>query len=145
MRKSSSIVLFFFFFCSIINPVFAVNKCGDIWPPESIPGTSCGDGVIDLLDYYEAIDIFLGFVVPTPCQLQNGNIPDGKPPNCSNCEGNGIFDLQDALVIADKAAGVDNCCDYCFDGDLDEDNIPDDGDGNGIPGDNVCTGGKRQN
>jgi hypothetical protein len=139
------IIVVFIIVCSITNSVFSMEECGDIWPPESSPGMSCGDGVVDLFDYHEAIDIHLGLVTPTPCQLQQGDVPNGKPPNCSECEGNGIINLSDALVIDEKVAGVDNCCNYCFDGDLDHDAIPDDGDGNGTPGDNPCTGGETYN
>ena len=49
------------------------------------------------------------------------------------------------MIISEKRAGEENCCDYCFDGDLDDDGILDDGDGNGTPGDIPCTGGKTQN
>ena len=100
------------------------RTCGDIYPQDCIGGTCgaktcCGDGVIDLFDILEAVDIILGLQVATPCQLFNGDVPNGMPPYCGNppgtpnCQGDGDIDIFDVLVMIDKALGKMNCCDYC--------------------------------
>jgi hypothetical protein len=97
------------------------GPCGDVWPSESVPGANdCGDGAVDLFDVLEAMDIADGEIDPTPCQLLNGNVPNGRPPDCGNhsgepnCEVNGGIDIFDVLVIIDKANGNENCCDFCY-------------------------------
>ncbi len=47
----------------------------------------CGDGVIDLFDILEMVDIILGLVEPTPCQVDNGDVPNGMPPYCGSPAG----------------------------------------------------------
>ena len=97
--------------------------CGDIYPQDCIggecAGTVCGDGVVDLFDILEAIDIILGLQDPTICQINNADVPNGMPPYCGNppgdpnCETDGDVDIFDVLVMIDKALGKVNCCDYC--------------------------------
>ena len=123
------------------------KTCGDIYPQDCIGGPcggdlACGDGVVDLFDILEAIDIILGLQVPTCCQLDNGDVPNGMPPycgepagtpNCSNTadlDGLGACDPEDiatyidrisifdVLVMIDKALGKTNCCDYCLFGNI---------------------------
>ena len=104
------------------------RTCGDIYPQDCIGGpcadTVCGDGVVDLFDILEAIDIILGLQTPTICQLENGDVPNGMPPYCGspagtpNCEGDGDVDIFDVLVMIDKALGKANCCDYCLFGQI---------------------------
>ena len=75
MQKLSILIRAFLCFMLHDKRCLCSDECGDIWPPETIPGIDCGDGVIDLFDYYEAVDIHLGLVTPTPCQLQRGDMP----------------------------------------------------------------------
>jgi hypothetical protein len=100
------------------------KTCGDIYPQNCVGGPCvdeqvCGDGVVDLFDILEAIDIILGLQVPTPCQIDNLDAPNGMPPYCGNppgdpnCETDGDIVIFDVLVIIDKALGKVNCCDYC--------------------------------
>ncbi len=101
------------------------TTCGDIYPQDCIGGTCgaltcCGDGVIDLFDILEAVDIILNLQIATDCQLANGDVPNGMPPYCGNppgtpnCQGDGDIDIFDVLVMIDKALGKMNCCDYCL-------------------------------
>jgi hypothetical protein len=105
------------------------TTCGDIYPQDCIGGTCgaltcCGDGVIDLFDILEAVDIILNLQVATACQLANGDVPNGMPPYCGNppgtpnCQGDGDIDIFDVLVMIDKALGKMNCCDYCLYGNI---------------------------
>jgi hypothetical protein len=105
------------------------RTCGDIYPQDCIGGTCgaptcCGDGVIDLFDILEAVDIILNLQTATACQLGNGDVPNGMPPYCGNpsgtpnCESDGDIDILDVLVIIDKALGKMNCCDYCLFGQI---------------------------
>ena len=95
--------------------------CGDIYPQDCYECTSCGDGVVDLFDILEAVDILLGKQTATACQELHGDVPNGMPPYCGdpagvnppNCETDGEITLGDVLVIIDKALGKMNCCDYC--------------------------------
>lgn len=104
------------------KPSLAMQGCGDIYPHDSSPGAmDCGDGSVDLFDIQEGIDIFLGKVVPSNCQLIQGDIPNGMPPShCGNpagnpnCETDGDIDTFDVLVMVDMALGKANCCDQCF-------------------------------
>ncbi len=100
------------------------RTCGDIYPQDCIGGTCgaatcCGDGVIDLFDILEAVDIMLNLQTATLCQIGNGDVPNGMPPYCGNppgtpnCDTDGDIDIFDLLVIIDKALGRMNCCDYC--------------------------------
>ena len=104
------------------------RTCGDVYPQDCLGGpcsdTSCGDGIVDLFDILETVDIILGLQTATECQLGNGDVPNGKPPYCGrpsgtpNCDNDGDIDLFDLLVIIDKALGIMNCCDYCLFGDI---------------------------
>ncbi len=102
------------------------NVCGDIYPvdcldPDCAP---CGDGVVNLFDILEAVDIILGYAEPTDCQLKNGDVPNGMPPYCgspsgsTNCLTDGQMDIFDLIVINDTALGKANCCDYCISGEI---------------------------
>ena len=72
------------------------KTCGDIYPQDCIGGECadevCGDGVVDLFDILEAIDIILALQEATICQIGNANVPNGMPPYCGdppgdpNCE-----------------------------------------------------------
>ena len=95
--------------------------CGDIYPQDCYQCASCGDGVVDLFDILEEIDIILGLQPASACQMLHGNVPPGMPPYCgtpsgeTNCDtGLEEIDIFDAVVIIDKALGKMNCCDYCF-------------------------------
>jgi hypothetical protein len=98
--------------------------CGDIYPRDCLdPGCApCGDEVVDLFDILEMVDIILGFVEPTACQMDNGDVPNGMPPYCgspsgtTNCLTDGVIDIYDLLVINDMALDKANCCDYCLSG-----------------------------
>ena len=104
------------------------KTCGDIYPQDCLGGpcadTDCGDGVVDILDILEGLDIVLGLQTGTACQIDNGDVPNGLPPYCGNppgtpnCEGDGDIDIFDVLVMIDKALGKMNCCDYCLFGDI---------------------------
>jgi hypothetical protein len=105
------------------------KTCGDIYPQDCVGGPCgdeqvCGDGVVDLFDILEAIDIILGIQAATPCQIDNLDVPNGMPPYCGNppgdpnCLTDGDIDIFDVLVIIDKALGKANCCDYCLFGQL---------------------------
>ena len=103
--------------------------CGDLYPQDCLGGDClgdpfCGDGIINLFDILEAIDIILGLTEPTDCQLSRGDVPNGVPPYCGNpagtpnCEPDGDLDIFDVLVIIDRALGKTNCCDYCYFGEI---------------------------
>jgi hypothetical protein len=105
------------------------RTCGDIYPQDCLGGdcgavNCCGDGVIDLFDILEAVDIILNLQVATACQIGNGDVPNGMPPYCGNpsgtpnCETDGDIDIFDVLVMIDKALGKMNCCDYCLFGQI---------------------------
>jgi hypothetical protein len=105
------------------------KTCGDIYPQDCVGGPCgdtqvCGDGIVDLFDILEAIDIILDLQAATPCQIDNLDIPNGMPPYCGNppgdpnCLSDGDIDIFDVLVIIDKALGKANCCDYCLFGQL---------------------------
>ena len=119
-RMQKMAVLFFvaLSFSLKADPVLSIY--GDIFPPGT-PGTmNCGDGVVNTLDIDEGGRIIENMVIPTACQLVNGDVPNGVPefcgypPGTSNCEINGVFDIFDYMVIVDKAMGRINCCDHCF-------------------------------
>ena len=87
--------------------------CGDVYPP----GDDCGDGSINIFDILEEIDIVLGIIVPTECQVEQGDVPTGNP-TCDDCSPpDGVINIFDILVIIDKALDKDNCCDYYYFGD----------------------------
>jgi len=98
--------------------------CGDVYPQDCYECESCGDGIVDLFDILEEIDIILGLQNASLCQKMcgHGNVPLGMPPYCGNpagvnppnCECNQKIDIFDALVIIDKALSKMNCCDYCM-------------------------------
>ena len=98
------------------------KSCGDIYPQDCLgPGCApCGDDVVNLYDILEAVDIILGDQTPTACQLEHGDVPNGKPPYCGepagtfNCGSDGDIDVFDLLVIIDMAQGRANCCDFCL-------------------------------
>jgi hypothetical protein len=105
------------------------TTCGDIYPQDCIGGTCgaptcCGDGIVDLFDILEAVDIILNLQTATDCQIGNGDVPNGLPPYCGNpsgtpnCESDGDIDIFDVLVMIDKALGRMNCCDYCLFGEI---------------------------
>jgi hypothetical protein len=98
--------------------------CGDVYPQDCYECESCGDGIVDLFDILEEIDIILGIQTASICQAMayHGDVPLGMPPYCGNpagvnppnCETDGIIDIFDALFIIDKALSKLNCCDYCM-------------------------------
>jgi hypothetical protein len=95
----------------------------------------CGDGMVDIFDITEIVDIILESEVPSECQLARGNVPNGMPPYCGNppgtpnCAGDGDIDIFDILVVIDKTLAKDNCINHCLCGiDTDADGIADDGD-----------------
>ena len=100
------------------------KSCGDIYPQDCIGGdcggADCGDGVVDLFDVLEAIDIILGLQVGTACQLERANVPNGMPPYCGdpaghpNCYRDADLDMLDVLVMMDMVHGKINCCEYCL-------------------------------
>ncbi len=98
------------------------KSCGDIYPQDCLDPdcATCGDGVVDLLDILEAVDIILGNQTPTACQMDHGDVPNGYPPYCGepagslDCGSDGDIDVLDLLVIIDMAQGRANCCDYCL-------------------------------
>jgi hypothetical protein len=120
MKKLVIISVFALVLSLIENPAFAIQICGDVYPPPSSPGAmDCGDGVVNLFDIMKVIDIILG-VEPTICELTHVDVPNGTPPYCglppekSDCMGDGYVNIFDVLVVIDKALGKTNCCDYCF-------------------------------
>jgi hypothetical protein len=116
--------------CPCTNPgEVCFRTCGDIYPQDCLGGNCgavncCGDGVIDLFDILEAVDIILNLQTATVCQIGNGDVPNGMPPYCGNpsgtpnCETDGDIDIFDVLVMIDKALGKMNCCDYCLFGQI---------------------------
>ena len=102
--------------------------CGDVYPQDCYECTSCGDGVVDIFDILEEIDIILGLQNASACQAMcyHGDVPVGMPPYCGPVGGetpaicdppaacDGEIDIFDALVIIDKALSKMNCCDYCM-------------------------------
>jgi len=118
MKKSSVLFLLVFAVGLRAHPVLSV--CGDIFPPGSPGAMDCGDGVVNTLDADEAIYLIENNITPTACQLINGDVPNGipgfcgYPPGTSNCSVNGILDIYDYMVIADKSMGRINCCDHCY-------------------------------
>jgi hypothetical protein len=108
--------------------VIMFRICGDVYPQDCYECESCGDGVVDLFDILEEIDIILGIQTASLCQKMpyHGDVPLGMPPYCGdpagvtppNCETDGVIDIFDALVIIDKALSRLNCCDYCMYGQI---------------------------
>jgi hypothetical protein len=98
--------------------------CGDIYPQDCYACESCGDGVVDIFDILEMIDIILGLQTATDCQKLHGDVPTGTPPHCgtapeyNDCLPDGVLDIFDAMVIIDKALSKMNCCDYCMFGEV---------------------------
>jgi hypothetical protein len=97
------------------------GPCGDIYPPEITPGAGdCGDGVVDLFDVLESIDIIFDIKTANDCQIFHGDIPNGTPTYCGNpagvynCETDGDLGILDTLVLINKASGKENCCNFCF-------------------------------
>lgn len=85
--------------------------CADIYPRECLPDIpECGDGVVNIFDVLEEIDIALGIILASPCQAPRADVPTGTPPYCSNADGD--IDIFDVLVFIDMALGKANCCDY---------------------------------
>ena len=60
---------------------------GDVYPQDCPDCTTRGDGVVDLFDILEEIDIILGLQTPTTCQLIRGDVSNGIPPYCGNPTG----------------------------------------------------------
>ena len=111
--------------CSCQGPgEVCFKSCGDIYPQDCVGGacgaSSCGDGVVDIFDVMEAVDIILGLQEPTDCQTERANVPNGMPPYCGepagvpNCARDADIDMLDVLVIMDVARGKFNCCEYCL-------------------------------
>jgi hypothetical protein len=111
--------------CSCQGPgEVCFKSCGDIYPQDCVGGacgsSTCGDGVVDIFDVMEAVDIILGLQEPTACQTERANVPNGKPPYCGepagvmNCERDADIDMLDVLVIMDVARSKYNCCEYCL-------------------------------
>jgi hypothetical protein len=100
--------------------------CGDLYPQDCYECESCGDGIVDIFDELEAMDIVLGLQTATECQMLHGDVPLGVPPYCGNpagvnppnCETDGVIDVFDVLVIIDKSLSKMNCCDYCMYGEI---------------------------
>ena len=87
--------------------------CGDLYPRECLPDNPiCGDGVINIFDILEEIDIALGMVTPSDCQIGRADVPSGTPPYCTPPDG--VIDILDVLVVIDRALGKPNCCDYYY-------------------------------
>ena len=113
--------------CGLTGEV-CFKTCGDIYPQDCVGGicadADCGDGIVDILDILEGLDIVLGLQTATSCQTGNGDVPNGVPPYCGNppgtpnCEGDGDINIFDVLVMIDKALGKMNCCDYCLFGEI---------------------------
>jgi PKD repeat protein len=78
--------------------------CGDVYP-----GESCGDGVVNIFDILEEIDIVLGITEPSACQAEQANVPTSLPPDCVDPDDD--INIFDVLVIIDKALDKPNCCD----------------------------------
>ena len=94
---------------SVSSPVaISIPRIASAGP---VVAAGCGDGVVDLFDVLEAIDIILGLQAGTACQLERANVPNGMPPYCGdpaghpNCYRDGDLDMLDVLVIMDMAAG----------------------------------------
>ena len=111
--------------CSCQSPgEVCFRSCGDIYPQDCVGGpcgdAGCGDGVVDIFDVMEAVDIILGLQTATPCQMERADVPNGMPPYCgqpagvSNCQRDGALNVLDVLVIMDVARGKNNCCEYCL-------------------------------
>jgi hypothetical protein len=94
---------------------FAV--CGDVYPREDLPDRpNCGDGVVDIFDTLEEIDLVLDIVDPSDCQKDRADVPTGTLPYCADPDGD--INLFDALVVTDMALGKANCCDYYYSGQI---------------------------
>jgi len=111
--------------CSCQSPgEVCFKSCGDIYPQDCVGGvcgsSGCGNGVVDIFDVMEAVDIILGLQTPTACQLDRANVPNGMPPYCGdpagdpNCARDADIDMLDVLVIMDVARSKFNCCEYCL-------------------------------
>ena len=96
---------------TVVSGIFCFLGCGDVYPDESYPGANdCGDGVTDILDVVEGINMVLGIGAHSACQLRKADLPTGTPPDCINPDG--IVDIFDILVIIDVVLQKENCCDY---------------------------------
>ena len=94
---------------------FCFFMCGDIYPDESSPGgNDCGDGVVDIYDVLEAIDLTLGIDIDirSDCQLTRADLPTGTLPSCRAPDG--VIDIFDILVIIDIVLNRPDCCNYYY-------------------------------
>ena len=73
------------------------------------PGESCGDGVVNIFDILEVIDIVLNIGEHSDCQLNQADVPTSTPPDCLDPDSD--INIFDVLVIIDKALDKPNCCD----------------------------------
>ncbi len=103
----------------LIRPLaFAMQVCGDIYPPESVSLTeNCGDDMIDLLDLVTEVEFAMGETSPDDCQASRADVPTGTPPNCLAPDGK--IDTLDIMVIIDMLSNRQNCCDYYYSNTLD--------------------------
>ena len=87
--------------------------CGDVYPREFLPENPiCGDGVVNIFDEMEVIDIVSGTIDPSDCQRMRADVPTGTPPYCTAPDG--VINELDVQVIIDKASSRMNCCDYYY-------------------------------
>jgi hypothetical protein len=89
----------------MIHPVYASEVCGDIYPPGA---NDCGDGVVDIFDILEEVDISLGIGTHSDSQMTKGDVPTCTPPECISPDG--VIDIFDVIGIIDVALEGDNCC-----------------------------------
>ena len=95
------------------SSAFEIRECGDVYPPESASGAgNCGDDVVDLLDLVKEVEFALGETLPDSCQALRGDVPTGKPPNCTAPDGR--INAIDVMVIIDVISNRQNCCEYYY-------------------------------
>jgi len=83
--------------------------CGDVYPSDT-----CGDGVVNIFDILEEIDIVLGIMEPLECQETQADVPTGLPTCADDCTPpDDEINIFDILVLIDKALERVNCCD-CY-------------------------------
>jgi hypothetical protein len=95
----------------LMKTTLSTSLEGDVYPP-----ATCGDGVIDIYDILTEVDFILGIQIPTACQDEKGDVPNGMPPYYCMIS-DGVIDIFDAVVMIDAALWKPNCFGYCLEHD----------------------------
>jgi hypothetical protein len=99
---------------ALVEPLaFAIQECGDIFPPESVSvAENCGDDKINLSDLVTAVNFVMEATSPDDCQASRADVPTGTPPNCLAPDGK--INTLDLMVIIDMMLNRQDCCNYYY-------------------------------